>query len=96
MLLIGFVRKSSQLGAIVPIVAVSMAMLGGAYWPIEIVENHFVLALSKGIPVTYAMDALKGVTIYQQSLAENVQSLATLFLMGVICMGVGINLMERR
>lgn len=96
MLLIGLVNKSSQLNAIVPIVAVSMAMLGGAYWPIEIVDNPIVLALSKVIPMTHAMDALKSITIYGKDIADITQPLSILFLMGVLCMGIGINLMERR
>ncbi|MFC4402636.1 ABC transporter permease [Gracilibacillus xinjiangensis] len=96
MLLIGLVNRSSQLNAIVPIVAVSMAMLGGAYWPIEIVNNDIVLTISKVIPVTYGMEALKTVTVYGKDLVDITQPLSILLLMGVLCMGVGINLMERR
>ncbi|WP_058308946.1 ABC transporter permease [Gracilibacillus massiliensis] len=96
MLIIGFVNKASQLSAIVPIVAVSMAMLGGAYWPIEIVSNNMVLIAAKAVPITYAMDALKSVTIYGNELTAITQPLVVLFFMGVLCMGIGINLMERR
>ncbi|SHM71577.1 ABC transporter permease [Gracilibacillus kekensis] len=96
MLIIGLVNKASQLSAIVPIVAVSMAMLGGAYWPIEIVSNNMVIIAAKAVPITYAMDALKSVTIYGNDLATITQPLVVLFFMGVLCMGIGINLMERR
>ncbi|SER27512.1 ABC-2 type transport system permease protein [Gracilibacillus ureilyticus] len=96
MLIIGLVNRSSQLNAVVPIIAVSMAMLGGAYWPIEIVNNEVVLAISKVIPVTHAMEALKAITVYGKGLADIAQPLSILLLMGVLCMGCGINLMERR
>ncbi|UOQ49983.1 ABC transporter permease [Gracilibacillus caseinilyticus] len=96
MLLIGLVNRSSQLNAVVPIIAVSMAMLGGAYWPSEIVENQVVQFASQLIPVTYAMDALKAVAIYGHPLQDITQPVVILFLMGVFFMGIGINLMERR
>ncbi|UOQ87363.1 ABC transporter permease [Gracilibacillus salinarum] len=96
MLLIGLVNRSSQLNAVVPTIAVSMAMLGGAYWPSEIVDNQVVEFAAQLIPVTYAMDALKGVAIYGHPLQDITQSVVILFLMGVFFMGIGINLMERR
>src|SRR5690625_2385143 len=43
----GIVRTVQQFNAIVPLVAVSMAMIGGAFWPLEIVESSFMLALLK-------------------------------------------------
>ncbi|WP_066188645.1 ABC transporter permease [Gracilibacillus timonensis] len=96
MLLIGLVQKSSQLGAVVPVVAVSMAMLGGAYWPLEVVNNHIVLVIAELIPVKHAMEALKGVAMYGEHLWDVTQPLAILLLMSALFMGVGINLMERR
>lgn len=96
MLMMGLVKKASQLSAVVPIVSVSMAMLGGAYWPIEIVDNQIVLFISEVIPVKHAMDALKAITVYGQDITDITQSLSILLLMGVLFMGIGINLMERR
>lgn len=49
---------------LIPIVATSSAMIGGAYWPLEIVTNPFLIALSKVVPMTYGMEALKGVAYY--------------------------------
>ncbi|MDG5788049.1 ABC transporter permease [Evansella sp. AB-P1] len=96
MLLIGLVRTSQQLQAIIPIVATAIAMLGGAFWPIEIVTNDIMLLLSKGMPIFYAMDTLKGAAIYDYSVLDMVTPLSFMVLFGVVCMGVGINLMERR
>lgn len=96
MLLAGLVRTPQQMNVLTPIVGVSAAMIGGAYWPIEIVTNPFLLGLSKIVPTTYAMDALKGVVYYAYTWSELLEPMAFMGLIGVICMGVGINLMERR
>src|SRR5690625_3197318 len=66
--LVGIVKSVQQFSAAVPIVAVSMAMIGGAYWPLEIVDSSFMIMLSKLVPITYAMDALQGVTVYGQTI----------------------------
>ncbi|SDL85458.1 ABC transporter permease [Sediminibacillus halophilus] len=95
MLLLGLVKSLEQLNALVPIISVSMAMIGGAYWPIEAVSNNVILGISKVVPVTYGMEALKGISL-GQSMSTLAQPLAILVVIGVLCMGIGINLMERK
>ncbi|GAA0498460.1 linearmycin resistance permease LnrN [Salinibacillus aidingensis] len=96
-LLIAAISKNYQtFNAITSLTAVSMAMVGGSYWPIEIVSNKGMLALSHIDPVTYIMDALKSVTIYGQTLSETMFPVSILLLMTVIIMGIGLNLMERK
>ena len=96
MLVMGLVSRPQQLQAVVPIVATGMAMIGGAFWPIELVNSSTLLAISKILPITYGLDALKGVAIYDRSWQELSEPISILLLIGVICMGIGINLMERR
>ena len=96
LLLAGLVRTSQQMAVLIPVVAVSSAMIGGAYWPLEIVTNPVLLALSKAVPVTYGMEAMKGVAYYGHSWAELLRPVSFLLLYGVVCMGIGINLIERR
>lgn len=96
MMLVGLVQTPQQMNVLIPIVGVSFAMLGGAYWPIEIVTNPVLIALSKIVPVTYGMEALKGVVYYGHGWAELIQPVSIMVLFGVICMGIGINLIERR
>jgi len=96
LLLAGFVRTPQLMNVLTPIVAVSCAMIGGAYWPIEIVTNPILLALSKVVPITYGMEALKGVAYYAYSWSDLLQPVLIMSLIGVVCMGIGINLMERR
>ncbi|RKQ33859.1 ABC transporter permease [Oceanobacillus halophilus] len=90
------VKNAQQFNAVLPIVAVSMAMIGGAYWPIEIVESEVLLALSKINPLTYGMEALNGMVVYGYPLEEVLLPISILVLMGVVLMGLGIHLMERR
>ncbi|WP_203226054.1 hypothetical protein [Bacillus kwashiorkori] len=42
------------------------------------------------------MEALKAATIYEASVPELLKPMSILMLMGVILMGIGINIMERR
>ncbi len=96
MLVLGLVKNYQQLNAVIPIVSVSMAMIGGAFWPLEIVSNRFILAIAKIDPIAYAMEALQSVTMFGQEISNIYDSLAILVFIGVLCIGVGINLMERR
>lgn len=96
MLVMSLVSRPQQLQAIVPIIATGMAMIGGAFWPIELVSNNILLTISKILPITYGLDALKGVAIYNRTWQELSEPLSILLLFGVVCMGIGINLMERR
>ncbi|MEN2767794.1 ABC transporter permease [Ornithinibacillus xuwenensis] len=95
-LLTAVVKTVQQFNAALPILAVSMAMIGGAYWPIELVESKFLLTLAKFNPLTYGMEILNGAAVYGHSLEELLVPISILLLMGVIMMGLGIHLMERR
>lgn len=96
MFITGLVKSNRQYNAFIPLVSVSMAMLGGAYWPIEIVSSPILQTLSKISPITYGMEILKGVTIYQLPLSDMLFPISMLLLIGVVLMGLGINAMERR
>lgn len=94
--LAGIVKTVNQFNAIIPLISVSFAMLGGAYWPIEIVTSDLLLGISKAIPITYGMEILKGATISGLSYNELLFPISILVLMGVVFMGIGIRLMESR
>lgn len=95
-LITGLVKTVQQFNAVIPIVALSSAMLGGAFWPLEIVESKFMLALSKIVPITYGMEALNGAAVYGYSMEQILYPVAILLLMTVIMTGLGIHLMEKR
>lgn len=95
-LLTALVKNTQQFNGIIPIVAVGSAMIGGAYWPIEIVQSKILLVLSKINPVTYGMELLNGVVVYHYPFVELLYPISILLLMGVVMTGVGIHLIERR
>ncbi|WOD62583.1 ABC transporter permease [Niallia taxi] len=95
-LLTGLVKTVSQFNAFIPLVAVSFAMLGGAYWPMEIVKSDFLLLLAKFVPVTYGMELLKRGIIEGAAPMELLFPVGILMLMGTVMLGVGIRLIERR
>lgn len=95
MLLMGLVKSPQQLQVVIPIVTTSMAMLGGAFWPLDVVSNRLVLFLGNLMPIKYGMDAMTSTVIQDQSLKELVTPLSVLLFMGILFMGIGVNLMER-
>ena len=78
------------------VVAVPFAMLGGAYWPLEIVSSKIVIALSYISPIRYGMEILNGVTLYGKSFFDLLQPIGILLFMTVLFMGMGINITEKR
>lgn len=96
MMLAAFSKTLSQFNGLVPLFSVSLAMLGGAYWPIEIVSSPIMLAIGKISPLLYGMEALKGATLYGYGFTDLLQPISILLLMAVVMMGIGINVMERR
>ncbi|GAA4063121.1 ABC transporter permease [Amphibacillus indicireducens] len=95
MLLIGIVRSPQQLQSIIPIVSTAFAMLGGAFWPLELVTNNFLQVLARITPVYYGTEALKDAMLYNTGVGDLLQPISILLLMGVLFMGIGLNLMER-
>lgn len=96
MLLAGLVNNAQQMNVVIPIAAVSMAMIGGAYWPIEIVSNKVMLALSQALPMRHAMDALKGVAYHAWGLGQAAPHIVFMALFALLCAVVGIWLVDRR
>lgn len=96
MLLAGLVGNAQQMNVVIPIVSVSMAMIGGAYWPIEIVGNRLLLTLSEALPIRHAMDALKGLAYHSWGFAEVAPHLGFMAVFAVLCTAVGIWLVDRR
>ncbi len=94
--LAGLVKNTQQLSVLIPIVAVSSAMLGGAYWPIEIVSNQLLLTLSRFVPIRYALDALKGIIYYDYGWSQLASLYGVLALFIIVLMALGLILVDRR
>lgn len=95
-LIVGISKNLPTFNTLVSLLSVSLAMIGGAFWPIELVSNKYMLFFAKFDPITYVLEALKQVTLYQGTMTDALYPISVLLFMSVIMMGVGMNLMERR
>jgi ABC-2 type transport system permease protein len=84
------VRTLPQLQTLAPIVIVSTSMLGGCYWPIEMVSPT-MQTISKVTPQAWAMAALTDVTLRGQSLASTLSNLGVLACFGVAFFILGVS-----
>ncbi len=92
----GIVQSQAQLSIAIQLVAISSAMLGGAFWPLEIVGSDLMLALSYASPIMYGMELLMGATAYSWGWEEFLWPAAVLFFIGAAVIGIGLHLMERK
>lgn len=96
MLLAGIVRTPEQFNMVFPSLVPVMPILSGGYMPPGTITNPILLGISEILPLKHALDALTGIAIYDKSWLDILPSIAKLCIIAVICMGIGINLMERR
>ncbi|MEK4248055.1 ABC transporter permease [Paenibacillus sp. FSL W7-1287] len=96
MLFTGILRTPEQFGAIFTSIVPIMPLISGAYMPPGTITNDVLLFIGQFLPLQHALDALIGVSIYEQGWTDIYLPLAKLLLMTVIFFGVGINLVERR
>ena len=95
-LLLSFgIKTSQQLQVIAPVVLVSSGMLGGCYWSLEFVRSKALLAVSKAVPAGWAMQALKNMIVYNQDFGAVYLPAAVLLLMGIVFLGLAVQLGER-
>lgn len=96
MLLTGIVRTPEQFNMVLPSLIPIMPLLSGAYMPPGTITNSVLLAIAQLFPIKHALDSMVAIAIYEASWSEIALSISKLLLIAVLCMGVGINLMERR
>ncbi|WP_042478046.1 ABC transporter permease [Bacillus ndiopicus] len=82
----------SQFNTMIMLIAISFAMLGGAYWLLEAVSSPFIYLLSYISPIRYGLEILKGGSTWNELL----QPISILLFMAVVLMGIGINIMEKK
>jgi len=95
-LLAGVLRTPEQFMMLFPAIVPLMPLVSGAYMPPGTITNEILLGVSEAVPLSHAMKALTDVAIYGAGFADLWIPIAKLLLIGVLCMGIGINLMERR
>ncbi|QDP39517.1 ABC transporter permease [Radiobacillus deserti] len=96
MLITGLVKTPEQFYAIYPSFIPLLPLISGAYMMPGTITNPVLIFVADLFPMAHAMDAIMGVIFYEAGFQDVLMSLLTMLLIGVIAMGLGINLIERR
>jgi ABC-2 type transport system permease protein len=96
MLITGFVRTPEQFYAIYPSVIPVIPLVSGVYMMPGTITNPVLLFIADLFPLAHAMEAIMSVVFYGAGLQDVLMSLLYMLLIGIVAMGVGINLAERR
>jgi ABC-2 type transport system permease protein len=83
-------RTRGQVSAVTAVGATSMAMLGGAYWPLDIV-SPVMRTMALFTPVGWAMTGLTDIVVRSQGAAQAIAPSAVLLGMAVVFLGVGVS-----
>ena len=71
-----------------------MMFLSGVLFPVEAMPS-FLQTVSKVLPLTYAVDALRKVMILGVGIEATILPLAILIILGVVTMTLGVPLFDR-
>lgn len=94
MLFVGLIRKPEQFYSLYPAFVSLIPLISGAYMPAGAVGHPVLAFLADLFPVSHGMDAMLAAI---QGRAEDVSlPLALLLLIGVLYIGTGVHLAERR
>lgn len=96
MLITGFVKSPEQFYAIYPSVIPLIPLISGAYMMPGTITNGVLLFIADLFPMAHAMEAIMSVVFYDAGLQDVTMQLLVMLLIGVVTMGIGINLIERR
>lgn len=96
MLVTGFVSKPEQFYSIYPSVIPLIPLISGAYMMPGTMDLPVLNFVADLFPLSHAMDALMSVVNYDAGLGDIALSVSLMLLIGVVYMGIGINMVERR
>jgi ABC-2 type transport system permease protein len=82
-------RTRGQLSAVTAVLSTALAMLGGCYWPIDIV-NESMRLVSRFTPTGWAMAALVDLVVRNHGAAGAVQPALVLSLFAAVFLSVGL------
>lgn len=88
-------KTYEQLGSITPIILISLAMLGGCMWPLEIISSKTLIFLSNLTPHKWALEAIERTAAYGLNVSEVMTATGVLLLMGIIYLIAGLKLVKK-
>lgn len=96
MLFTGFIKTPEQFNMIFPSVMPIVPVISGVYMPPGLISHPVLSFVADLFPLVHAIEALMDIAIFDAGWLEISMPLVLMLLIGVICMGVGVNLIERR
>ncbi|WP_010651375.1 ABC transporter permease [Oceanobacillus massiliensis] len=96
MLVTGFTKTPEQFYMIYPSIVPIIPVISGIYMPPGTITNPVLTFIGDLFPLSHAVTAMMNVALYDAGWNGILLSLAIMLLIGVIGMGVGVNLVERR
>jgi len=94
LMLSGVVKTHGQLASITPVVLTSTSMLGGCMWPLEIVNNRFLLFLAELTPQKWAMQGMESIANKGMGFESAILPTFVLLGMGSIFFLAGVKIMK--
>lgn len=96
MLITGFITKPEQFYAIYPSFIPLIPLISGSYMMPGTMDHPVLTFIADLFPMSHAMEAIMDVVNYDAGLMDIVLPVSLMLLIGVVYMGIGINLVERR
>ncbi len=88
-------RTESQAILTLPIVTIPTFLLSGVFWPLEAMPPY-MRAVSRMLPATYAVDALRSVVLRGWGLGDIASDLAALAVFIAVFMALGVAMLGRK
>lgn len=89
LMIAGLVKTSQQAGALSAVLIVSTCMLGGVYWPLDIVPE-FMQQIAKGIPQSWMMEGLREIITGSLHTSSLIISTIILFVFAAVFFTIGL------
>lgn len=91
MLLAAFCRTSAQASATGVLIVLVMSMLGGTWWPLEVMPAH-MRTIARLVPSGWAMDGFTGIIMRGAGPADVLTNSAIMIAFGVVSLLAGVRL----
>ncbi|HLU21798.1 MAG TPA: ABC transporter permease [Bacillaceae bacterium] len=96
MLIAGIAKTPEKFNMIFPSIIPIIPIISGVYMPPGTIDNAVLNFIAKIFPLSHGVEAMMDVAIYNAGWNDITFSLIFMLLIAVVCMGIGINLVERQ
>ncbi|MFD2045225.1 ABC transporter permease [Ornithinibacillus salinisoli] len=95
MLIAGITKTPEKFNMIYPSIIPIIPIISGVYMPPGTISNPILQFIGNLFPLSHATEAMMDVALFNAHWNDIALSISLMLLIGVVCMGVGINMVER-